>query len=166
MALVGCTCSVGVSKKLGPYAECTVRFDPPANELASLNVNQALGVLTTDNMQVLNQNGMGTIEVQDTATGQVLGQGQFGYYIVNDAMYAQNPAAVHDWLSTFSQYGYTAVTVTVSEDDIQAQPTITQGTATLGMAAQYQGFTYGSGTLIEKIGSNSCPPNLPSCQPK
>jgi len=163
--LVGCTCSAGVTQKQGLFAKCSTHFDPPANQLSTIDVTQALAAFSLTNMAIENTSGTLTIKVTDTATGALLGQAQFNYYLSSDSLYAQNPAAVQNWLATFQQYGTEEVTVDVSADDVNAQPTIQQGTATITMAAQYQGYTYGSATLVEDI-HPKCPPPGVNCQPQ
>ena len=151
IALVGCTCSAGVSQKQGAYAKCTVHFDPPANQLGSIDVSQGLAAFTLTNMTINNTSGTFTITVTDTATGNQLGQNSFSYYFSSNQLYAQNPTAVENWLATFQQYGTEEVTVKIQAVDVDAQPTIQQGTATISMAANYEGTTYGSASLVETI---------------
>lgn len=155
LGLVGCTCTVGVKQKTGAYGECTGKFviDPPATELASLDTSQALAVLTTQNLQVTNTTGSFIISVSDTTTGQMLGQTTFPYKIVGMGIYATDPQAVHNWLSTFSVYGSEDVTTTLTASDIAIKPTIVSGTAVLGLAAVYSGVTYGSGTYVTSVTS-------------
>ncbi len=93
--------------------------------------------------------------MRDTATQQVLGQSQFGYNVVNGVLYAANPTVVHNWLSTFAQYGSEDVETTITIADIATKPTITQGTATLAASAQYEGHTYASGSMTEQIGNGN-----------
>ncbi|MGH8426511.1 MAG: hypothetical protein ACRES7_00830 [Gammaproteobacteria bacterium] len=166
VALVGCTCGVGVSQKQGLYAGCWTDVDPPANTLGSLDTTQAIGGLTTQNGTVENTSGTFTVTVSDTTTSEVLGETQFAYYISNNSIYAQDPTLVHTWLEGFSQYGNEDVTVHVEADDIAFQPTIEQGTATLTFAAKYQGLTYGLATLQEEINPPRCKPPAVNCQPK
>jgi len=163
-ALVGCSCSVGISQKQGAYAECHTSFDPPANSLTNIDTTQAFAALTTQNGTVNNSTGTFTIKVTDTASGTLLGQHSFSYVMSGNSLYAQNPTSVHSWLDGFTQYGSEEVTVKISASDIDFVPTIQSGTASLGVAAKYQGFTYAAATLNEEI-HPTCPKGL-TCQPK
>lgn len=162
VTLMGCTCGIGISQKQGAYAYCKTTFDPPANSLASIDTSQAWASITTQNGTVNNTSGTFTIEVTDTASGELLGQQSFAYTISGDSVYAQDPSAVHNWLDGFTQYGSEEVTVAISAADIDFVPTVQSGTATLGVAANYNGVTYASATLNEKV---KCPPLGQNCQP-
>jgi hypothetical protein len=99
--------------------------------------------LSLSNATISSTSGNATLTVTDASTGTMLGQQTFGWTVVGNSIYAQNPAAVHDWLQQFT--GYSNVDV-----GVQVVPTLQAadvGSASATANAEYTGTTYASTTV-------------------
>jgi hypothetical protein len=161
--LSGCSSSTkttasNVFKTIGAVCALVVAIlaDPSGADVAAFDPSQALVNLQLSNLTITSLTGSGTITVTDTATGRTLGQQTFGYVVRGTSVYAQNPTAVHNWLSQFS----TAADVTVG---IQVSPNVvpvTQGPVSATSIVEYDGATIAAATV-----SSSTPPVPPQCPP-
>jgi hypothetical protein len=147
--LVGCTQSLSIQPSytqktgFGITGQYKVVWDPPGSYLASLDATQAVLNLSLSNATISSTSGTANLSVKDLTTGQIVGSEPFGYVIKGTSVYAQDPAAVYNWLQQFTGYASIDVIVDVSTD-LQAS---SAGTASATGSAVYQGLSYASGTI-------------------
>ncbi|MGH9865257.1 MAG: hypothetical protein ACRD4H_07570, partial [Candidatus Acidiferrales bacterium] len=133
-------------------------IDPPGSVVAGMDTSEALINLAMTNATITTTSGTVTVTVTNPSTGATLGQQSFGYVVNGGALYAQNPAAVHDWLQQFANYAN--VTLSLATDDIAEQDIGTSGTASVTAGTEYQGTTYATSYKAWSIGDsggNGCP---------
>jgi hypothetical protein len=132
-----------------------IRLGSKGSDLVSLDANQALLNLSLSNANISSTTGIIELSVTDPTTGQTLGLQSFGFVASGNSLYAQDPAAVYNWLQQFTGYSNIAVNVDVSSD----LQTISSGSASAIGSSQYQGVTYGSATVSWSSGVSG-PRNL------
>jgi hypothetical protein len=98
--------------------------------------------ISTSNVAITSTSGSVALTVSDASTGQVLGQETFGYVVQGSSLYAQDPNALHNWLSQFGSYS--DVYVDEQETGLAGQGAPTSGTASATASAEYEGTTYAS----------------------
>ena len=147
--LVGCTqetsVSVTESQKTGPSITVThkIMWDPPGSYLVNFDATQALLNLSLTNATITTTTGTATVSVVDLTNGQTVGQQNFGYVVVGNSLYAQDPTAVYNWLQQFT--GYANIDVIVEAATVLH--TTTDGDASSTGSAVYLGVPYASATL-------------------
>ena len=133
--------SAGVQISVNPSTH-TIKIlptiDPPGSVVASFDTSEALVNVAMTNASITTTNGTVTITATDANSGALLGQQSFGYVVRGSALYAQDPASVHNWLQQFANYAN--VTVSMATDNIAEQESGTSASVTA--SAQYQGTTY------------------------
>ena len=137
-----------------PNFQISVRSDPSGTDLANFNSSQALLNVSTSNVAITSTSGSVGVTVSNASTGQLLGQQTFGYVVQGDSLYAQDPTALHNWLSQFGSYSDVYVDEQVS--DLMGEDTATSGTASATAHAEYQGTTYASAYKSWPIPSGPC----------
>jgi hypothetical protein len=81
-----------------------VTIDPAGSDLAGFDTPRALANVAMDNANITSTAGTVTVTVSDASSGQVCGQQAFGYVVSGSSLYAQDPTAVHNWLTQFGSY--------------------------------------------------------------
>ena len=132
---------------------CQQNVDPPGSVVAAIDTSQALLNLAVTNATISSTSGTVTLTLTDETTNQVVGQQSFGYVVQGTSLYAQDPAAVHNWLQQFA--GYAAIDVGV--DVTSTLKSTGAGGATV--SAVYQGTTYASSSVSwagSPVGGGGC----------
>lgn len=148
--LSGCSSSAkttasNVFKTIGAVCALIVVIlaDPSGADVAAFDPSQALVNLQLSNLTISSLTGTGTITVTDTASGRTLGQQAFGWVVRGTSIYAQNPTAVHNFLSQFSTAADVTVGIQVSPDVVP----ITQSPVSATSIVEYQGATIAAATV-------------------
>ena len=165
------SCQLNVAwgnKQTGPKptgATAKGSIDPPADELAQFNASDALGAISTQNMNVTASSGTLQLTVTNTTTGQVLGSDSVAYAVNDGNVYATNPSALQTFLDSFSSYGSTEVTLTY-ETELPVTSAINTGTVSFAYTAKYAGVTLASASASMYV-QNACPGKIGSqlCAP-
>lgn len=132
--------------------------DPPASDLAYFDASKADALLTAQNITIASTGGTATVTLTDESSGATLGSASFPFVINNSDATFSNPAAVTNWLRSYSTYSgnvnigfqfYTAI------DDPPAGQS-----GTLTYTGRYAGSPYVS-TVINDLG----PTKPPACKP-
>jgi hypothetical protein len=141
--------NIGGTGKSTP-APTKALMDPPGTDLANFDTTQGLLTMTLTNGAISSSSGPFTLTVIDHGTGQAVGQQSFNYVTVGNSLYAQDPTAVHNWLSTFSGYA----DVDVQMDVTPVIDALTVGTVSTTASLVYHGTPYASATASWEYGSD------------
>lgn len=146
------------NKQTGPKptsATAKGSIDPPADELSQFNASDALGTISTQNLNVTASSGTLQLTVTNTATGQLLGSDSIAYAVNNGNVYATDPSALQTFLDSFSSYGSTDVTLTF-DTEVPVSSAINTGTVSFAYTMQYAGATLASASASMYV-QNACP---------